>query len=125
MTAARPEVDIDRMMAELDALAGKSDAPAPAVTRVLYTDADLAARAYIKELCADAGLVGPRRPDRQHVRALGRAAARAGSGRDRLAHRRDPALRPVRRHGRSPRRTRGDPHACDEPGSSRCGRSSS
>ena len=26
------------------------------MTRVLYTEADLAARAYIKELCADAGL---------------------------------------------------------------------
>jgi ureidoglycolate amidohydrolase len=56
MTAARPGVDIDRMIAELDALAGKSDAPAPAVTRVLYSEADLAARAFIKELCKDAGL---------------------------------------------------------------------
>jgi N-carbamoyl-L-amino-acid hydrolase len=49
-------VDIDRIMAELDELAGKSDAHAPAVTRVLYTEADLAGRAYVKALCADAGL---------------------------------------------------------------------
>ena len=56
MTAERARVDIDRIIAELDALAAKSDAPAPAVTRVLYTDADLAARAFIKELCLDAGL---------------------------------------------------------------------
>jgi N-carbamoyl-L-amino-acid hydrolase len=56
MTALRPEVDIDRVMAELDALARRSDATAPAVTRVLYTDADLAARALIKDLCAEAGL---------------------------------------------------------------------
>jgi ureidoglycolate amidohydrolase len=56
MTAPRPEVNIDRVMAELDVLASHSDAPAPAVTRVLYTDADLAGRALIKELCADAGL---------------------------------------------------------------------
>ncbi len=41
--------------AELDRLARKSDAPAPAVTRVVYTDADLAARAYIKDLCAEPG----------------------------------------------------------------------
>ena len=44
-------------MAELDALARVSDAEPPAVTRVLYTDADLAARALIKDLCAEAGLV--------------------------------------------------------------------
>ena len=56
MKATRPRVDIDRLIAELDTLAGKSDAPYPAVTRVLYTDADLAARAYIKDLCANAAL---------------------------------------------------------------------
>jgi ureidoglycolate amidohydrolase len=56
MSAAELQVDIDRLIAELDVLAGKSDAPYPAVTRVLYTDADLAARAYIKELCHGAGL---------------------------------------------------------------------
>ncbi len=56
MTTLPPEVDIDRVMAELDALARASEAPAPAVTRVLYTDADLAGRALIKDLCAKAGL---------------------------------------------------------------------
>jgi ureidoglycolate amidohydrolase len=56
MTGVRPEVNIDRVMAELEALASKSDAPAPAVTRVVYTDADLAARALIKDLCTRAGL---------------------------------------------------------------------
>jgi ureidoglycolate amidohydrolase len=56
MTAPRPKVDINRVMAELDALATRSDAPPPAVTRVLFTDTDLAGRALIKELCADAGL---------------------------------------------------------------------
>ena len=49
-------VDIDRLSAELDELAGLSDAPAPAVTRVLYTPADLAARARLKELCHEVGL---------------------------------------------------------------------
>ncbi len=56
MTDKRLEVNIDRMMVELDALASRSDAPAPEVTRVLFTDADLAGRALIKQLCADAGL---------------------------------------------------------------------
>jgi len=56
MTVFRPDVDIDRVMAEIDALAGKSDAPAPAVTRVVYTDTDLAARCLVKDLCAAAGL---------------------------------------------------------------------
>lgn len=56
MTAADPRVDIDRINAELETLAGKSDALPPAVTRVLYTEADLSARAYIKDLCLDAGL---------------------------------------------------------------------
>ncbi len=56
MTALRLRVDIDRVMAELDALAGMSDAPPPAVTRVLYTRTDLAARAFLKDLCAEAGL---------------------------------------------------------------------
>jgi N-carbamoyl-L-amino-acid hydrolase len=49
-------VDRDRVIADLDALAHLSDAPAPAVTRVVYTEADLAARAFVKKLCAEAGL---------------------------------------------------------------------
>jgi N-carbamoyl-L-amino-acid hydrolase len=49
-------VDIERVMADLDALARLSDAPAPAVTRVLYTETDLAARAFLKSLCVEAGL---------------------------------------------------------------------
>jgi N-carbamoyl-L-amino-acid hydrolase len=49
-------VDIGRVMAELDALARASDAEPPAVTRVLYTDADLAGRALVKRLCAEAGM---------------------------------------------------------------------
>ena len=57
MTAIRPEVIISRVMAELDTLARVSDAEPPAVTRILYTDADLAGRARIKDLCAEAGLI--------------------------------------------------------------------
>jgi ureidoglycolate amidohydrolase len=49
-------VDSNRVWRELEHLASFSDAPAPAVTRVLYTNTDLEARAYIKSLCDDAGL---------------------------------------------------------------------
>ncbi|MGL6096729.1 MAG: M20 family metallo-hydrolase [Fimbriiglobus sp.] len=48
--------NVDRLLGELKTLAGFSDAPAPAVTRVLYTAPDLRARAYVKGLCAAAGL---------------------------------------------------------------------
>ena len=56
MTAGRLGVDSAEIMTELDALARLSDAPFPAVTRVVYTPADLAARAFIKKRCNDAGL---------------------------------------------------------------------
>ena len=56
MTGPPIAVDLDRLSAELDELAGISDAEPPAVTRVLYTDADLRARRFIRERCAAAGL---------------------------------------------------------------------
>jgi ureidoglycolate amidohydrolase len=56
MNLPNVKVDLHRLTGELERLAGFSDAPAPAVTRVLFTDADLAARAYLKERFADAGL---------------------------------------------------------------------
>src|SRR5262249_49898164 len=49
-------VDRDRVMADLDTLARLSDAPAPAVTRIVYTETDLVARASIRKLCVEAGL---------------------------------------------------------------------
>jgi ureidoglycolate amidohydrolase len=49
-------IDQDRLTRELETLAGFSDAPAPAVTRVVYSETDLRARAYVKGLCAGAGL---------------------------------------------------------------------
>lgn len=49
-------IDQDRLTGELDALAQFSDAPAPAVTRVVYSETDLRARQYVKGLCAEAGL---------------------------------------------------------------------
>ena len=49
-------VDRHRLAAQIETLAGFSDAPAPAVTRVVYSRSDLAARAYLAELAAEIGL---------------------------------------------------------------------
>jgi N-carbamoyl-L-amino-acid hydrolase len=51
-----PAVDLPRLLAELERLAGFTDAPPPAVTRVLWTPVDLAARAYVRGLLEAAGL---------------------------------------------------------------------
>jgi N-carbamoyl-L-amino-acid hydrolase len=48
-------VDVSRLSCELETLAGISSEPT-AVTRIIFTDADLKARGYLKTLCADAGL---------------------------------------------------------------------
>ncbi len=50
------KIDSDRIGAELDTLAGFSDAPAPAVTRVVFSEQGRRAREYVKGLCAAAGL---------------------------------------------------------------------
>src|SRR5947199_51250 len=49
-------VNTAQLMNELETLAGFSDAPAPAVTRVVFSETDRRARDYVKELCASAGL---------------------------------------------------------------------
>jgi len=51
-----PKLSIDRLMAELMALAQITEAEPPAVTRVVFGEADGRARAYVKGLCAAAGL---------------------------------------------------------------------
>jgi len=56
MSTLKIPIDLDRLMRELETLARFSDAALPAVTRVLFTRPDLEARAYFKELAADAGL---------------------------------------------------------------------
>lgn len=56
MTAPTIAVNQDRLSRELEQLGTFSDAVPPAVTRILYTDADLRARAYLKQLCLDAKL---------------------------------------------------------------------
>jgi ureidoglycolate amidohydrolase len=50
-------IDEQRLTSEIDILATFSDAPAPAVTRVVFTPTDRKARAWVIERCRDAGLV--------------------------------------------------------------------
>jgi N-carbamoyl-L-amino-acid hydrolase len=50
-------VQSKRVMQELAELAIFSSAPSPAVTRVVFTEPDLQARAWLKGLCTKAGLV--------------------------------------------------------------------
>ena len=56
MTTTRPQLTIHGLMAELTALAQISEAEPPVVTRVVFSEADMRARAYVKSLCVDAGL---------------------------------------------------------------------
>jgi hypothetical protein len=49
------EIDRERLTGELDALGAISQEPAPVVTRVVFTEADVEARAYVKKLCREAG----------------------------------------------------------------------
>jgi ureidoglycolate amidohydrolase len=49
-------VDLSRLLNELETLASYSDAPAPAVTRVVFSAQDLAARAYLRKLFSEAAL---------------------------------------------------------------------
>jgi N-carbamoyl-L-amino-acid hydrolase len=67
--APRANQSIDRLIAELNALAQISAAEPPVVTRVVFTEADLRARAYVKGLCREAGLT-------VHEDAIGNTFAR-------------------------------------------------
>jgi len=55
-------VDQARLVSEIETLATFSDVESPAVTRVVFTPADLRARAWIKNRCEEAGLVVRRDP---------------------------------------------------------------
>lgn len=69
MTTPGPELKVDRLIAELMTLAKISEAEPPVVTRVLFSEADLRARAYVINLCKQAGLV-------VHEDAIGNTFAR-------------------------------------------------
>ena len=69
MTSTQLHLGIDGLLAELAALARISEAAPPVVTRVVFSESDLRARAYVKGLCADAGLA-------VHEDAIGNTFAR-------------------------------------------------
>ena len=50
------EIQTGRLWNELEQLAAYSDLPAPALSRVVFSEQDLRARQYIQELCEEAGL---------------------------------------------------------------------
>jgi N-carbamoyl-L-amino-acid hydrolase len=50
------QIDRERLVQELDALGAISQEPAPVVTRVIFTEADVRGREFVKSLCREAGL---------------------------------------------------------------------
>jgi ureidoglycolate amidohydrolase len=50
------EIDRDRLLSEIEVLASFSDAEPPAVTRIVFSPADLKARAWLKSLCQESEL---------------------------------------------------------------------
>src|SRR4051812_36452463 len=50
------QVDSARLSRQIDALASISEAPAPVVTRVLFSEADIQARAFVKGICSELDL---------------------------------------------------------------------
>ena len=54
--STKPNLTIDGLIAELLALGKTSEAEPPVVTRVVFSEADMRARTYVKSLCASAGL---------------------------------------------------------------------
>jgi ureidoglycolate amidohydrolase len=56
MTTTHPALTIDRLITELQTLAQISEAEPPVVTRVVFGEADMRARAYVRKLCTEAGL---------------------------------------------------------------------
>ena len=50
------QIDSDRLSREIEELAAISEAPPPVVTRVVFSEADLRAREFVRRLCTEAGL---------------------------------------------------------------------
>jgi len=54
--STHPQLTIDGLIAELLTLGKISEAEPPIVTRVVFSEADMRGRAYVRKLCEDAGL---------------------------------------------------------------------
>jgi N-carbamoyl-L-amino-acid hydrolase len=51
------DIDWERLVTELDALGAISQEAPPVVTRVVFTEADVRGREFVKKLCREAGLI--------------------------------------------------------------------
>jgi N-carbamoyl-L-amino-acid hydrolase len=51
------EIDSERLVREIESLGEVSESAPPVVTRVVFTEADLRGREFVKRLCREAGLV--------------------------------------------------------------------
>src|SRR5580700_747272 len=56
LTIMNLQIDQDRLLSDIEALASISDAAAPAVTRIVFTPTDLKARVWLKARCEEARL---------------------------------------------------------------------
>ncbi|MEP6663630.1 MAG: M20 family metallo-hydrolase [Verrucomicrobiota bacterium] len=56
MANQKIQIDIARLQREIDELALISENPPPVVTRILFSEADLRGREFVKNLCREAGL---------------------------------------------------------------------
>ncbi|MEI9863955.1 MAG: hypothetical protein WDN00_05275 [Limisphaerales bacterium] len=52
----KPSINIHQLQREIDSLGLISENPPPVVTRVLFSEADLRGREFVKNLCRKAGL---------------------------------------------------------------------
>ena len=102
------DIEIDLLSAELQRLAEFSDAPAPAVTRVLFTDAGPRGARLSRRTVLRGGACGSHRRRGEYLCALEGADPKAAGGGDGFAHRRDSVQRHVRRHGWRAGRAGGD-----------------
>ncbi len=64
------DIDRDRLLSEIEALASISEAEPPAVTRIVFSPSDLKARAWMKARCEEAGLAVRAGCGRKYFRAL-------------------------------------------------------
>ena len=101
-------IDRQRMARELETLGEISEAPPPVVTRVVYTEADVRGREFVKSLCREAGLPCVDDPAGNTFARWTGEDPEPRSSRNRLARRRDSECRPLRRNGRRAGRSRSD-----------------
>ena len=89
------DIDQERLANELDALGAISQEAPPVVTRVVFTEADIRGREFVKKLLPRNWPHRSRGCRREHIRALdGRRPSACARG-HRLAHRRDSQRRPL------------------------------